>query len=91
LLDRCGRGGLAVELGCGSGLLTRELVGAGHRVIATDASAMTGHSKSNNQAVSNCSNLHDGGGALPMAGCIACFQAHSPRRWAWLDEARWAI
>jgi SAM-dependent methyltransferase len=27
-----------VELGCGSGLLTRQLVDAGHRVIATDAS-----------------------------------------------------
>ena len=32
------RGGLVVELGCGSGLLTRYLVEAGHRVIATDAS-----------------------------------------------------
>ncbi|HEX6395378.1 MAG TPA: class I SAM-dependent methyltransferase [Acidimicrobiales bacterium] len=32
------RNGLVVELGCGSGLLTRHLVGAGHRVIATDAS-----------------------------------------------------
>ncbi|HEX5828210.1 MAG TPA: class I SAM-dependent methyltransferase [Candidatus Limnocylindrales bacterium] len=31
-------GGLVVELGCGSGLLTRHLVAAGHRVIATDAS-----------------------------------------------------
>jgi SAM-dependent methyltransferase len=31
-------GGLVVEFGCGSGLLTRELVAAGHRVIATDAS-----------------------------------------------------
>jgi SAM-dependent methyltransferase len=31
-------GGLVVELGCGSGLLTRYLVEAGHRVIATDAS-----------------------------------------------------
>jgi SAM-dependent methyltransferase len=30
--------GLVVELGCGSGLLTRHLVEAGHRVIATDAS-----------------------------------------------------
>jgi SAM-dependent methyltransferase len=27
-----------VEIGCGSGLLTRELIGAGHRVVATDAS-----------------------------------------------------
>lgn len=31
-------GGILLELGCGSGLLTRELVEAGHRVIATDAS-----------------------------------------------------
>lgn len=30
--------GLVVELGCGSGLLTKYLVDAGHRVIATDAS-----------------------------------------------------
>lgn len=32
------RNGLVVELGCGSGLLTRHLVDAGHRVLATDAS-----------------------------------------------------
>ena len=32
------RRGLVVELGCGSGRLTRHLVEAGHRVIATDAS-----------------------------------------------------
>ena len=32
------RGGLVLELGCGSGALTRHLVAAGHRVIATDAS-----------------------------------------------------
>jgi SAM-dependent methyltransferase len=32
------RDGLVVELGCGRGLLTRFLVDAGHRVIATDAS-----------------------------------------------------
>ena len=31
-------GGLVLEVGCGSGLLTRHLVDAGHRVIATDAS-----------------------------------------------------
>jgi len=37
------RGGLVLELGCGSGLLTRHLVDAGHRVVATDASpAMVG-------------------------------------------------
>jgi SAM-dependent methyltransferase len=32
------RNGLVLELGCGSGLLTKYLVDAGHRVIATDAS-----------------------------------------------------
>ena len=32
------RGGLVVEIGCGSGLLTRYLLDAGHRVVATDAS-----------------------------------------------------
>lgn len=32
------REGLVVEVGCGSGLLTRHLTDAGHRVIATDAS-----------------------------------------------------
>jgi len=32
------RGGLVLEVGCGSGLLTGELVAAGHRVLATDAS-----------------------------------------------------
>jgi SAM-dependent methyltransferase len=32
------RDGLVLEIGCGSGLLTAELVAAGHRVVATDAS-----------------------------------------------------
>jgi SAM-dependent methyltransferase len=32
------RNGLVVELGCGSGLMTRHLLDSGHRVIATDAS-----------------------------------------------------
>jgi len=32
------RDGLVLEVGCGSGLLTRHLLDAGHRVIATDAS-----------------------------------------------------
>lgn len=32
------RQGTVLELGCGSGLLTRHLVAGGHRVIATDAS-----------------------------------------------------
>jgi SAM-dependent methyltransferase len=39
LLDPLQRGhDVVVELGCGSGRLTRHLVDAGHRVIATDAS-----------------------------------------------------
>ncbi len=32
------RDGLVLELGCGSGLLARHLLDAGHRVVATDAS-----------------------------------------------------
>ena len=32
------RGGCVLELGCGTGLLTAELVAAGHRVVATDPS-----------------------------------------------------
>jgi len=32
------RDGLVLEVGCGSGLLTRYLLDAGHRVVATDAS-----------------------------------------------------
>jgi len=32
------RGGLVLEIGCGTGALTRNLLGAGHRVLATDAS-----------------------------------------------------
>jgi SAM-dependent methyltransferase len=33
------RGGLVLELGCGAGAMTGHLLAAGHRVIATDASA----------------------------------------------------
>jgi SAM-dependent methyltransferase len=33
------KGGLVLELGCGAGALTRHLLAAGHRVVATDASA----------------------------------------------------
>jgi 2-polyprenyl-3-methyl-5-hydroxy-6-metoxy-1,4-benzoquinol methylase len=32
------RGGLVLKVGCGSGLLTRHLADAGHRVVAADAS-----------------------------------------------------
>lgn len=42
IIERLGpvrrRDGLVVEIGCGSGLLTRHLLDAGHRVVATDAS-----------------------------------------------------
>ena len=38
LADVRARDGLVLEVGCGSGLLTRYLVDAGHRVMATDAS-----------------------------------------------------
>ena len=42
IIERLGpvreRDGVVVELGCGSGLLTRYLIDAGHRVVATDAS-----------------------------------------------------
>jgi SAM-dependent methyltransferase len=38
LLEKTGRDGLVLELGCGSGALTRHLLAAGLRVIATDAS-----------------------------------------------------
>ena len=38
------RHGLALELGCGSGLLNQELIGAGHNVVATDdAVVAVGH------------------------------------------------
>jgi len=33
------KGGLVLEVGCGAGALTRHLLAAGHRVLATDASA----------------------------------------------------
>src|SRR5690349_7570147 len=32
------KGGLILEIGCGSGALTSHLLAAGHRVLATDAS-----------------------------------------------------
>lgn len=38
LTDVRERNGLVLEVGCGSGLLTRHLADAGHRVVATDAS-----------------------------------------------------
>jgi SAM-dependent methyltransferase len=41
------KGGLVVELGCGAGAMTRHLLAAGHRVIASDASpAMLGVARS---------------------------------------------
>lgn len=42
------KGGLVLELGCGSGHLTRKLLDAGHRVVASDASpAMLGLARTN--------------------------------------------
>jgi SAM-dependent methyltransferase len=38
LADVRARDGLVLEVGCGSGLLTRYLIDAGHHVLATDAS-----------------------------------------------------
>ncbi len=39
VLDRSGiKGGLVVDLGCGSGLLAQELIDAGYRVFGVDIS-----------------------------------------------------
>ena len=39
LASKLADGARVLELGCGSGTLTRHLVEAGHRVVATDASS----------------------------------------------------
>jgi SAM-dependent methyltransferase len=65
------RDGIVLELGCGSGLLTRELTAAGHRVIATDASpAMLDLARSNAPAAGDSRTLvlpHD---LLPPADAV---------------------
>ena len=65
------RNGLVLELGCGSGLLTRELTGAGHRVIATDASpAMLGLARDYAPAAEDIRQLALPGDPLPEADAV---------------------
>jgi SAM-dependent methyltransferase len=65
------REGLVLELGCGSGLLTRELTAAGHRVIATDASpAMLDLARSYAPAAEDIRTLVLPGGPLPPADAV---------------------
>ena len=65
------RDGLVLELGCGSGLLTRYLVDAGHRVIATDASpAMLDIARGYAGAVQEIRRLTLPGDAIPDADAI---------------------
>jgi SAM-dependent methyltransferase len=65
------RDGLVLELGCGSGLLTRELTGAGHRVIATDASpAMLGLARDYAPAAEAIRPLALPGDPLPEADAV---------------------
>ena len=65
------RDGLVLELGCGSGLLTRELTAAGHRVIATDASpAMLDLARSHAPAAADIRPLVLPGDPLPPADAV---------------------
>jgi SAM-dependent methyltransferase len=65
------RNGLVLELGCGSGLLTRELIAAGHRVIATDASpAMLELARGYAPAAEDIRELVLPGGPLPPADAV---------------------
>lgn len=65
------RGGLVLELGCGSGLLTRHLTGAGHRVLATDASpAMLRLARRHAPGAVGFSQLTLPGDPLPAADAI---------------------
>lgn len=63
--------GLVLELGCGSGLLTRHLVAAGFRVVATDASpAMLDLAKSYAQGAEDFQQLVLPNDPLPPADAI---------------------
>jgi SAM-dependent methyltransferase len=63
--------GLVVELGCGSGHLTRRLLEAGHRVIATDASpAMLELARSNAPDVEDLRLLVLPDDPIPVADAI---------------------
>jgi SAM-dependent methyltransferase len=65
------REGLVLELGCGSGLLTRELTAAGHRVIATDASpAMLELARSHAPAAEDIRRLVLPDDPLPQADAV---------------------
>jgi SAM-dependent methyltransferase len=65
------REGIVLELGCGSGLLTRELTAAGHRVIATDASpAMLEMARSYAPAAEDIRTLVLPGDPLPAADAV---------------------
>jgi SAM-dependent methyltransferase len=65
------REGIVLELGCGSGLLTRELTAAGHRVIATDASpAMLEMARSYAPAAEDIRTLVLPGDPLPPADAV---------------------
>jgi SAM-dependent methyltransferase len=65
------RNGLVLELGCGSGLLTGELTAAGHRVIATDASAaMLDLARSHAPAAEDIRLLVLPGDVLPPADAV---------------------
>ena len=65
------RGGLVVEFGCGSGLLTRHLVDAGLRVLATDASpAMLDLARSHAQDAEGHEVVRLPTDALPAADAI---------------------
>src|SRR5688572_6797212 len=65
------RAGLVVEIGCGSGALTRHLVNAGHRVIASDASpAMLELARANVPEAEDVRVLRLGDDAIPEADAI---------------------
>jgi SAM-dependent methyltransferase len=65
------RQGLVLELGCGSGVLTRELTAAGHRVIATDASpAMLELTREHAPAAEDIRPLVLPGDPLPRADAV---------------------
>jgi len=65
------REGIILELGCGSGLLTRELTAAGHRVIATDASpAILDRARSYAPAAEDIRTLVLPGDPLPPADAV---------------------
>jgi SAM-dependent methyltransferase len=63
--------GVVVELGCGSGLLTRHLVNAGHRVHATDASpAMLDIARGHATGAESMTRLRLPGDPIPAADAI---------------------